>query len=130
MSHKTTNGEARRDREQQTIDVIAVADEAEREDLPEADERGWRRRSEDFVVTQTKIDADALGDRLNTLLVAFGESLKRAPASIADFQLAEVTVAIEVTASGKVALLGTGAEMAGKGGLTLKLARSAAAPGN
>ena len=76
-----------------------------------------------MVVTATSIDADVLGNRLNTLLVAFGETLKGMPPSVADFQLAEVTIAIEISASGKVNLLGTGAEAAGKGGLTVKLAR-------
>lgn len=121
-----TNSEEGQDGAQPTISLITVAnreDEEELEDLAREQERGWRQRSRDLVVAETDIGADVLGKRLNSLLLAFGESLKATPPSIANFQLAEVTIAIEISASGKVNIMGTGAEVAGKGGLTVKLAR-------
>jgi hypothetical protein len=102
-----------------TISIIGIEDEEEEG----SDERGWRRRGREIVAAQGEVNAQDLGDRLNRLLEAIGVSIKHLPTAIAEFQITELTLAIEISASGKVNLMGTGAEVTGKGGLTVKLSR-------
>ncbi len=107
-----------------TISIIGIEDE----EAEESAERGWRRHSREIIAAQGEVNAQDLGDRLNRLLQAIGASVKRIPTTIADFQVSELTLAIEISASGKVSLMGTGAEVTGKGGLTVKLSRRVDSP--
>jgi hypothetical protein len=108
-----------------TISIIGIEDE----EAEESAERGWRHRGREIVAAQGEVNAQDLGDRLNRLLEAVGVSVRRIPTAIAEFQITELTLAIEISASGKVNLMGTGAEVTGKGGLTVKLSRPLKAAG-
>jgi hypothetical protein len=49
--------------------------------------------------------------------------LENAPNEVGTFKLTELTVSAEISAKGQLVLVGTGAEAAAKGGLTLKFER-------
>ena len=49
--------------------------------------------------------------------------LKSLPGEIGAYSLSEMTLAVTVTAKGSVSLLGSGGELTGQGGITLKLTR-------
>jgi hypothetical protein len=66
--------------------------------------------------------AEVIGDSLASLTNAISQSFHNIKA-VGDYILDEVTVSAEISASGKIAILGTGAEVSGKGGIELKFRR-------
>jgi len=69
-------------------------------------------------LTRTEIDASELRNRLQTFLGAMEQVIGGVSATVGRYHLDTVTLTAEVSAKGTVSLLGTGAEVAGKGGLT------------
>lgn len=63
-----------------------------------------------------KSQVDAVISGLDDLFAARADALK-------NYELAEFTVSLEVTASGKIGILGTGVETSGTGGIELTFRR-------
>ena len=70
-----------------------------------------------------QVDKDALRSQLSSFLSAMQDVLDDLPELLGGFAIEEVTLTAEVSASGSVSLLGTGAEVGGSGGLTFTLKR-------
>ena len=70
-----------------------------------------------------EVAVDDLCNNAQAFLQQVGRMIESTPESQSGFQLTEVTVSAEVSASGKLVLLGSGAEAAGKGVLTFKFER-------
>jgi hypothetical protein len=70
------------------------------------------------------VSAEELQARLNTFMSTMDQVVTKLPPKVGGFALDSVTLVVEVSAKGTVSLLGTGGEIAGKGGLTFTLKRS------
>ena len=82
-------------------------------------------RAGEARVKQTKIPVDRLRAELEGITDALSKTLTSA-VKVGDFELDEVTFQVEISASGKVSLLGTGAEIGTKGAVELKFVRPGA----
>jgi hypothetical protein len=88
------------------------------EENADVGEKGWFSRGERDLTTVTMDPANLrrnLQSTLDALRVAF-DGLTEVRAGL---PLKEVQVSFEVSATGKITLLGTGAEVTGTGGITL-----------
>lgn len=68
-----------------------------------------------------KINPDLLKKNLDKLISSLGHSLNPAAASQTGFRVSEVSVAVTISASGQVGILGTGFEAGAEASLTLTL---------
>ena len=85
----------------------------------EGEDRGLR----EFLLRRREIDVDKLKKDLQTFLGHIESIVSELPAAVSGFGLDSVELSVEVSAKGKVSLLGSGGEMGGKGGLTFTLRR-------
>lgn len=72
---------------------------------------------------RAEIAADELQERLRKFLDAMQGVVEGLPDKLGEFKLEQITLTAEISAKGQVSLLGTGGEVAGKGGLTFTLKR-------
>lgn len=83
----------------------------------------------DAVVTRRgggprELKVDVLAENVNQFLTQIEVIMSKAPEEVAGkFKLTEFTVSAEITAKGALAILGTGGEVGGSGGLTFKFER-------
>ena len=75
------------------------------------------------AVRRTEVPVDSVREHLASSLEGMEAALEAVPRALSAFRGEEVTLTLEVLATGKVSLVGTGAEVTGKGGLTLLLRR-------
>jgi hypothetical protein len=78
------------------------------------------------LFSRGKVKAETLQSNLQALLDKLSGVLQSLPAEIGQYSLSEMTLAVSVTAKGAVSLLGSGGEVTGQGGITLKLTRKPA----
>ncbi|MBV9881749.1 MAG: hypothetical protein JO276_01925 [Sphingomonadaceae bacterium] len=111
----------------QTISVISV-------DHPQAPPRSKDRGGLDVVKRmlgyRTEVPANDLAANLSEFLGTMGSIVDRLPTALGAFELKEMEIALEVSATGRVSLLGSGIDLSGKSGLTLTLKKrdASAAP--
>jgi hypothetical protein len=74
---------------------------------------------------RAEISADEFKERLKNFLTSMEEVVRDLPETLGEFKLDQITLTAEISAKGQVSLLGTGGEIAGKGGLTFTLKRGA-----
>jgi hypothetical protein len=67
---------------------------------------------------------DVLESNVNIFVAQMSSILSKAPDSISKFRLDEFTVSVEISASGEISILGTGAGAEVKGGVEFKFKRS------
>lgn len=72
-----------------------------------------------------ELDAEALEDNVSEFFESVAGLLHKASETIGDFRIKEFTVSAEVTADGKISLIGVGGGVAAKGGLTFTFERVA-----
>jgi hypothetical protein len=72
------------------------------------------------------VSAEDLRNRVSSFLDSMGDVVAKLPGGFGDFTMDTVTLTAEVSAKGQVSLLGTGAEVAGKGGITFTFRRAGA----
>lgn len=80
-------------------------------------------RRDDARYQRRPIPADELQRRFTEFADSMREVLGGLPGTVAGYGVEEVTLTAEVSAKGSVNLLGTGGEVAGRGGITLKFTR-------
>ncbi|MFF7535375.1 hypothetical protein ACFZB2_40970 [Streptomyces bobili] len=98
--------------DEDTISVVGVAME----------ERSFRRRG-DVEMVREDVSVGVLRERIDVFVKALAETLSSTQARIGHYQLEQVEVAAEVSAKGKVSILGSGGEVGGSGGLTFTFVR-------
>ncbi len=72
-----------------------------------------------------ELDAEIIEDNVSEFLESIEGILKKAPNVIGGFQIKDFTVSAQITADGKVSLLGVGGGIAASGGLTFTFERIA-----
>jgi hypothetical protein len=92
-----------------TIGVLGREDSAD---------RSLFSRAQDIRLGRGEITSTDLQRRLENFLHAMRQIIGGLPDHMGTWQMSTVTLTAEITAKGSVNLLGTGAELSGKGGLT------------
>ena len=95
--------------------MIQIIGRAETED---------RSFSDELRLLRGKISVAKLERHLNDFINLMGEVVAKVPNNLGDFKLDTITLTAEISAKGQISLLGTGAEIGSKGGLTFTLKRS------
>lgn len=93
--------------------------------IEDRDERGLFDRLSELRYGREQVSLEDMKGHLYSFLAGIKQLVKELDVSdeFGEFRLDQVQVAVEVSASGKVSLMGTGGEVAGKGGLTFTLSR-------
>jgi hypothetical protein len=89
------------------------------------DDRSSGRSPEDFRYKRSEIPVDEFRLRVAEFVSGIESVIREIAASAGEYELDEVQVAVEVSAKGKLSILGTGGELAGKGAMTFKFRKSA-----
>jgi hypothetical protein len=110
MSSPTADGEP-------SIWVLGVEDTTDRALMPALDARYERG----------KVSVAELRNRLGEFLDSMQSVLEPLPNALGAFNVDSVALKLEITAKGKVSLLGTGGELGGTGGVTITLKRASGA---
>ncbi|MCE6996222.1 hypothetical protein LZG04_15660 [Saccharothrix sp. S26] len=103
----------------ETIRVFGL-DEAE----PARTDRSTGRRQDDFRFERSEIPVEEFRRRVEDFMASMRDVISGLATTAGDYQLDQVQVTVEVSAKGKLSLLGTGGELAGKGGLTFTFKKS------
>jgi hypothetical protein len=72
-----------------------------------------------------ELGVETLSENVSRFLAQIESIIGRAPEDVGSFRLNEFEVSAEVSAEGKLALIGTGVGVAAKGGLTFRFERQA-----
>jgi hypothetical protein len=70
-----------------------------------------------------ELKVEVLAENVNLFLTQVEGILEKSPEEVGKFKLSEITVSAEVSANGKLVLMGSGVEAAAKGGLAFKFER-------
>ena len=71
-----------------------------------------------------KVKADELAENVQTFVKQIGDILEQTPERLGHFQFEELEVHAEVSVKGTLAILGTGSELSGTGGLRFVFRRA------
>ncbi len=86
----------------------------------DAEERGWVKQR----IVRDVIDVEKLGDEVRAFMRAMESIIGQLAEEVGNYHMETISVTAEVSAKGKVSLLGSGGEVGGKGGLTFTFKRS------
>jgi hypothetical protein len=87
-------------------------------------DRSLFRRPEEMRFGRGEVPAKVLHSRVKDFIASMADVLGGLPVPIGDFSMDQVTLAVEVSAKGRVSLLGSGGEAGGKAGLTFTFSRN------
>jgi hypothetical protein len=93
-------------------------------------DRSLFSRAQDMRLGRGEITSIDLQRRLENFLYAMRQVIGGLPDQMGTWQMSTVTLTAEITAKGSVNLLGTGAELSGKGGLTFTFIKKVEASSN
>jgi hypothetical protein len=113
MSEPTAGSSAGGEETGDVIRIFGIDDS----DGDRTDRSMFRNRAE-LRYGRAEIPIEVFRHRVESFVTAMGDVIGNLAAAAGEYQLDQVQVTVEVSAKGRVSLLGTGAELAGKGGLT------------
>jgi hypothetical protein len=90
---------------------------------PDGQVRGLFKRSQEVRYARVNIPAEDLSSRLKEFFETIHSALNEIPSEVGGLSLDTIALAVEISAKGTVSLLGTGGEIAAKGGMTFTLKR-------
>jgi hypothetical protein len=70
-----------------------------------------------------ELEVEVLSDNMSQFLTQIGSTLEKAPEDVSGFKITEFEVSAEISADGRLSLVGTGIGVAAKGGLTFRFQR-------
>jgi hypothetical protein len=96
------------------------------EDEDDDGDRSRLFRRDDAPLRREPVPVDRLQRSVADFVKAMGEAIAEVPSALAGYSIDTIEISAEVSAKGSVSLLGTGGEVAGKGGIafTLKSVRT------
>lgn len=89
-------------------------------------DRSLFRRPEEMRFGRGEVPTGILHSRVKDFIASMADVLGDLPTLTGEFSLEQVTLAAEVSAKGRVSLLGSGGEAGGKAGLTFTFSRKGA----
>jgi hypothetical protein len=103
----------------QTISVFGIVDSGRAD-------RSLSKKPEEFRYGRSDIPLELFRKRVDAFMIAMGDVISGLATRAGGYQLDQVQVSVEISAKGHLSLLGTGGELAGKGGLTFTFKKAAA----
>jgi hypothetical protein len=96
--------------------------------IPSDEEEGEEDRSRFFRPDEARLGRQRvptaqLKDNVAAFVQNMGDAIEGVPARLAGFSIESIQLSAEISATGKVSLLGNGGELTGKGGITFTLTR-------
>jgi hypothetical protein len=85
------------------------------------------KRPQDWRLGRAEIPVDVFRDRVSGFLESMRQVITDLPQAFGGYELDQVTISAEVSAKGQISLMGSGAELAGKSGLTFTFTHRASA---
>lgn len=80
--------------------------------------RSLFRPAKDLRLGRGTVSAHDFADQVSGFIENMKAVLDRLPRFVGEFEIDQIAISAEISAKGKVALLGSGGELGGKGGLT------------
>ena len=96
----------------------------------EGEDRGRFFRRDDARIGRQPVPVERLQANVAEFVLAMGRAIETVPRSLAGFSVDSIEIGAEISASGKVSLLGNGGELAGTGGIKFRLTRAILAAGD
>jgi hypothetical protein len=87
-------------------------------------DRALSFRRDDVRLARQRVPAEQLRDNVGAFVRAMGRALEGVPSALSGYSIDSIEISAEVGASGKVSLLGNGAELVAKGGIAFTLTRA------
>jgi hypothetical protein len=78
-----------------------------------------------LVLPHKEVSVSALREQVTRFLGALEDVLSVASAKVRDYSLEDITVSAEVSATGRLSILGTGGEIGGNGGFSFTFKKRA-----
>ena len=75
------------------------------------------------IFEHQEVKVSALTQQMQKVVGGLKEVFQDLPVQLGEFRLTEMQIALEISAKGTVSVLGSGGEIGGKGGITLKLTK-------
>jgi hypothetical protein len=75
------------------------------------------------IFEHQQVPISTIAQQMEKVMNGLNSVLQKLPAQLGGFHLTEMQIALEITAKGTVNVLGSGGELGGKGGITLKLTK-------
>jgi hypothetical protein len=98
--------------------VLGLAgDDDDGEDL----DRGIFFRRQDARIGRQPVPTGQLKENVTAFVKAMGEALAGVPAVLAGYSIETIEISTEISATGKVSLLGNGVDLTGTGGISFTL---------
>lgn len=86
-------------------------------------DRGLFFRRDEARVGRQRVPAERLQDNVEAFVHAMGRAIAGVPSVLSGYSIDSIEISAEISASGKVSLLGNGGELAGKGGIAFTLTK-------
>jgi hypothetical protein len=107
-------------RDDQYVWIFGLADEG-------GVDRALSFRRDDVRLSRQRVPAEQLRDNVGAFVRAMGRALEGVPSALSGYSIDSIEISAEVGASGKVSLLGNGAQLVAKGGIAFTLTRTKSA---
>ena len=75
------------------------------------------------IFEHQEVKVSVLTQQMQKVMAGLKEVLNGLPGQLGEFRLTEMHISLEISAKGTVSVLGSGGEVGGKGGITLKLTK-------
>lgn len=105
------------------ISILGVEDEDFEEELERGGDRGWRRSRAEVNLVRNTVGSATIRERLVEFLNAMSDAISGIPEFLGPLYVSEIELSAEISASGKISLMGSGAEIGSTGGISFKLVR-------
>jgi len=110
------------------ISILGVEDEEFEEESERGGERGWRRSRAEASLVRNTVGSATIRESLVEFLNAMSDAISGIPEFLGPLYVSEIELSAEISASGKISLMGSGAEIGTTGGISFKLVRKATEP--
>jgi hypothetical protein len=89
--------------------------------MEDPDDRGFFFNRAEARYERTPVPASVLQEKMTAFISSMRHVISSIPASLGTYDVDSITLKLEISAKGKVSLLGSGGELGGTGGITLTL---------
>lgn len=105
--------------DQEYVWILGLEGEDDEDDV----DRGQYFRPDEARVARQRVPAKQLQENVEAFVRAMGHAIAGVPSLLSGYSIDSIEISAEISASGKVSLLGNGGELAGKGGIAFTLTR-------
>jgi hypothetical protein len=109
--------------DQEYVWILGLEGEDDDEEEGDGVDRGLYFRRDEARVGRQRVPAEQLQKNIEGFVRAMGHAIAGVPSVLSGYSIDSIEISAEISASGKVSLLGNGGELAGTGGIAFTLTR-------